>query len=1569
MKRFFTYISIILLILFLAGCAKEITGQEDTIDHSKEAAETIGDEITVTFSVPDGEETKTALGTKDGSSYPVKWSTNDPGRITLNGSAPMASTKDSDTQITATFKPTSGLSVYNFLYRGDEGHDNQVTIPAAQSYYADDFDDAAMPMYAASSTRPSANNGLVTFSHLCSLLKFSITGSKKIDSVTLTAVDANKSLSGTFTIGKTNAGLLNGALTPASGGAGVNFNFAGGSMASGHIQLSDEPFVFYVAIPAGTYEGGITLEIKDNAQGHMTATVMNTNATKTIAAGKVREFDNIVYIPDVDPNLKQIWNRTTFEEFVTAVANGNKTLNARLTPSGASIDLSDIAGSFNSIEDYKGTFDGGGKTLDFIGNNNEDPTPTQPLFATLRGVVKNLTINAKISETSTSEYEIGMFARRVQPSSEIDDIAGLQNCATTASSSVTYTPSGAVSGNACIGGLVGNNRGGTITGCTNNATVTFANNGSSTVHAMQPSIGGVVGRTQKGGDLSTQGDISNCINTGEITCGAKFSQGIYLGGVLGYQVEKAESISGCSNIGTVIASSTCSTTGPLQIGGVIGMGKGAIESCSNLANGKVTTEACSVGTYLCQGGVIGRMNNTSGTYSGLTNAGELNVAATGASTARYIGGVVGRCDEGAGLTQCTNSGKINYTAVDPNETWIGGVVACNTTSGLENCNSTGGELNYSGQTTHGNLYVGGVVGYSTKPITSCSNAMTLNITGTMSCDNNTYKAFGGVVGHLTGANITATNCTNSGAINYGQTINDEGQTYVGGLVGVLTKGEISGGGNSGAFTFSGQNTKRSPSIGGVVGRVMSNETDSGYALSNNVTNSGSIVLNSSVSGSQYLFVGGLVGQHAAGNIYGTNSGSITVTEVHESMMALGGLVGLLAGGSIVSGSANTATGDIALNGWTSNYHSYVGGIVGEISSGSTPTASSGGTVAGVTNAGDITMGSGCVIPRNNYIGGIAGYAGNTISSCSNSGNIVNNYTKTGGAYKSAFGGVVGYGDASLSSCSNTGNVTNNGSTYKDETELGGVVGNMNSGDLTSCSNSGDVTNNGDTYDCEINVAGVVGLLNGGDLTSCSNEGTISNTATSGTNTIQDMQIGGVIGNNKGGNTITSCYNTGAVTNSGAGQKISMGGLAGWSSASTTFTSTCYNTGSISNTGTGSSNPGLCMGGLLGVARGANTLTGNTSVYNYNSGTLLEDSATLKVALGGICGYSDGAASDFAYAQNRSTKTAGDIKIQNNTRDKIYVGGILGMSAVASSFNYANNAGKILFKDLALSSIGQVFAGGIIGGWTASGSQTIDHCTNSGCIECDSSDYGDFEMADSDNPTPLWSCFGGIAGMGAHSSSEALNGTWNSITGKTFTNCTNSAYIWLYTKMRCCVGGVIAYTENDPNGCVCTGNITLKKKKDEEGGGIGTVGDNYHRQITGGVVGLCTSTSVSNAKYNGTLDTNGASPFSYDGGIIGYTYKFNSSGTSITLTNCKVGGSTRGAGTGQGRSAVMVGNSTNTVTYTFTNCKIKKGTISYATGSKVIINSDSDVTEAQCFGGGASGYTVTGGTLPTVADSI
>ena len=1501
-------------LLAFNSCSK--MQEEDPYDESIVATAQDGldgEEVTFTLSVPDYAEsaedgTKTFLGTKNGSSYPVKWSANDPGRITLNGSAPIASNKDSDTQITATFKPASGLNVYNFLYRGDEGHDNQVTIPASQTYYSNDFDDAAMPMYAASAARSNT----VTFSHLCSLLKFSITGNKKIDSVTLTAVDGSKSLSGTFTIGKTGAGLLNGTLTPAAGGGSVNFNFPG------HLQLSGTASVFYIAIPAGTYEGGIDVQILDNDQGHMNFKVLKDNTT--ITAGRVRELETFAYEQVKDPTLKQIWNATTFQEFVTAVAGGEKNLNARLTPSAASIDLSGI--SFNSISDYQGTFDGNGKTLSGL---------TKPMFNDLKGVVKNLTLNSTISITDAADYNLGIFARQVVPSSESDDIAGLQNC--TAQGSITYSPSSALGANPSIGGMVGNNRGGAFINCTNEATVTFADNGSVThTGDRQPSIGGVVGRSQKGGDLNTHGNISNCSNSGTVSCAEQFEGNIMIGGVIGYGVEAAESISGCSNSGLVKAASTCTTTKVLHIGGVAGMFKGTVESCSNLTAGTVTTESGSAaGTYLCQGGVFGRLNNGSETYSGISNAGTVNVAAVGGNTLRLIGGVVGRCNEGATLTECTNSGNINYTASDANKTYIGGVVASNTTSGntLEGCQSTGGTLSYSGATTGADLCVGGVVGYSNRSITNCSNAMTISATGTMARDNNNYICFGGVAGYVTGANNIVTNCTNSGAINYGQTVTGNGQTYVGGLVGAVTKSEISGGGNSGTFTFSGQNTAKPFSIGGIVGRVFSNDTESGYTLSNNVTNSGAIVLNSTVSGSQYAYVGGLIGQHLQGNIYGTNNASITVTEIHESMMALGGIVGYLASGTVSNGT-NTANGDIALNGFVSGYHSYVGGIVGMASGGSSITAG-GGTITGASNAGDITIGSGCTIPRNNYVGGVIGYAGNTVSGASNTGNVVNNYSQSSSSNASTYffsiAGVAGKSAAALSNCYNTGNVTNNGTTYKSEINIGGVVGHCE-GDLTSCSNG------------TTSLAG----------------GTISNTATSGTNSKNDLQVGGVAANNRG-YTFTSCFNKGAVTNSGDGAVLSIGGIAAWSNAGSSYASACYNTGAISNSGASNITTanqkwdvtdkyGVRMGGIVGCAKDANTFAGTSGTYNYNNGSITESSSTKYVAVAGICGWANNVSSGFAYCRNNAD---GDILIENNERINVVVGGILGIAADASiQVSYTRNAGTIEFKELSFPDSGAnqgIFAGGILGvnsvSYEGEGSFTITHCSNRGNIQNNTRSWNSPDLLTNYSGIG-YSYVGGIVGGGDK-------------TGYKYEYCYSRGDIYIYSNLKMRVGGIAGYSNIAPEHCGAYSDVYYMRQYNNAsyGANVGAINTSGAGDL-GGIVGYCNTSGPFNdlTFYGGTLISRASYPAPYGGGIVGEVK------TSCTFSGCNVAGTISGSGK---NSAGLFCGPNGSITVTFSSCNVKSKTKHVGASTQECTSND-HLTLARVFGTGNSGNTTSSATM-------
>ena len=95
MKKIYNYLTFIALAALCFGCAKEIEAPEADFVEEKLAENVPGEELTFIFSVPDSEDTKTALGTKDGSSYPVKWSNGDQNRVSLNGLAPSSSNKDS----------------------------------------------------------------------------------------------------------------------------------------------------------------------------------------------------------------------------------------------------------------------------------------------------------------------------------------------------------------------------------------------------------------------------------------------------------------------------------------------------------------------------------------------------------------------------------------------------------------------------------------------------------------------------------------------------------------------------------------------------------------------------------------------------------------------------------------------------------------------------------------------------------------------------------------------------------------------------------------------------------------------------------------------------------------------------------------------------------------------------------------------------------------------------------------------------------------------------------------------------------------------------------------------------------------------------------------------------------------------------------------------------------------------------------------------------------------------------------------------------------------------------------
>ena len=1055
MKKIYSYISLVALAAVSVGCAKELVSPDE-----------LANEISVNLSVPASAHTKTLLGTKDGSTYPVYWNESDV--ITLNGTAATEFVPSADgTSAAAKFKVTGLVAPYDFLYCGVSGTSDQVSFPAVQNYVADGFDPAAMPMYASL----TSVNGEVAFSHLASLLKLSFSGENKLSSITLTAADESKSLSGKFTIGRNN-NLLDGTLASASAGAALTYSFGDG------LQLSENPSVFYIAVPAGTYEGGIVLEVYDNEAGHMTVKVLDSEEHADLAAGKVCEYDNVVYEPYKEANLIVISDEATLKAFAARVADGEATLNARVTS-----DFN-VTSSWTPVSGYKGIFEGDGKTITGL---------DQPLFATLEGVVKNLTLNSTITASDAEDANWGIFAKAIIPSSEVDDDAGLQNCV--AQGTLTYTPTSAVADATQIGGFVGLNRGGLITNCVNEAVITMGD--GAVAHAGAIHISGVAGLSQAGGDLGTPGEIIDCINAGSVICNAQANNNINIGGMVGYQTGSKETVSGCVNKGTVKAGATCSTTKALHLGGVVGMGNGYIESSSNAGEGEVVSEqGSSAGTFICQGGVAGRINNGSRTYSGLSNAGNLTVAAGGNENYTLVGGVVGRCDEGAEITECeTTGGKITYDVTESTTPlYIGGIVGYIKKPVTLCTNATEIELAEDCVVSN-DLLVGGVAGrIDDAEITSCTNNATL----TNACSSTTYLQLGGIVGWNN--KTTLTDCENTGSVT--NTADSDGRIYVGGIT-AEASGAVSGCENSGNIENSGASEEEWNVIGGVAGM------NSGADLTECV-NKGEIYNHCNATG---IHIGGVTGFVNADAVYDkcTNDGEVAISNGFKvssgDHITVGGVVGRSAAKVSYDECVNNGYVHVHISNNATTAAVYVGGIFGdnvkkdisclnsenngmvELYNEKSPTSlqdyALGGIAGRISQIGGTTVISGCKNKNELYIkanrgiiGGIAGqFFDGQIINCTNTSKIVYSRNKSYKMYIAA-GGIVGdaYGKAEkIADCFNAGEVLSLSLTgeYVMGNYVGGVIGWLeNPCVVTDCINTGKVTcSTGEKNDYVAAIAG------------------------------------------------------------------------------------------------------------------------------------------------------------------------------------------------------------------------------------------------------------------------------------------------------------------------------------------------------------------------------------------------------------------------------------------------------------------------------------------------------------------
>ena len=250
---------------------------------------------------------------------------------------------------------------------------------------------------------------------------------------------------------------------------------------------------------------------------------------------------------------------------------------------------------------YRGTFDGNNHTISglYVNDANADCIG---LFgcADSGSTIKNVTI--------ADSY----FAGKSSVGGVCGDNSGgtISGC----------TNSGTVSGTDQVGGVCGDNSGGTVSGCTN----------SGAVSGTGPRVGGVCGYCSNGyNDSST---VSDCVNTGTVD-----GSGSSVGGVCGFISETT--VSGCYNTGVVRGSGdfiggvcglsyeendtirNCYSTGAVggngnYVGGVCGYNYGTLQSCYNTGTVEGNSNVGGVCGYNKPSGKISLCYFNSATYQG-----------------------------------------------------------------------------------------------------------------------------------------------------------------------------------------------------------------------------------------------------------------------------------------------------------------------------------------------------------------------------------------------------------------------------------------------------------------------------------------------------------------------------------------------------------------------------------------------------------------------------------------------------------------------------------------------------------------------------------------------------------------------------------------------------------------------------------------------------------------------------------------------------------------------------------------------------------------------------------------
>ena len=790
------------------------------------------------------EESRTQLGEKAGSVYPLYWSEGD--KISVNGVESNAAVIGGNGSV-ATFA-VSGTLATPYCIAYPAANAGEVVFAAQQSYTEGTFSNGASTMYGY-----SENGGGVSMNHLTGVLKVGVVGEHKLVLAQVSTVD-RAPIAGQFTLDFTTGEL---AATAASKEV-IEYSFGEG------VQLSSEATYLHLAVPAGVYDE-LYVTLYDADGGVMYATV-KAGDSKPLTVGKVREFsNNIIYAPS--SSVYVIRDKESLKGFAAAVneAGSAYTNDALLV---ADVDMTGEDWTSINWKSANSSTDGVAQLATFHGNGYAIKGLNAPLFDTLTANVKGLHLR-DVNINETVRPNVGSLARWLRASKVDEAIAKplISHCSTTGQITIecnefTYDANRELAAYApfAAGGLVATCLSADIEDCVNEIDMDIKQIvTSSNTTTIYPWIGGIVGEIESIDRsvytaeycsnfrrLTNKGDLKyHDPYAGEYTASKYSPIRVSLGGVIGSLATKAY---------------TC-----------------ALHDLKNYGNIYLSG---TLGHDCFIAGVVGRPATADG--RNFYNYGDINFIAEGESRGvrqAYIGGVIAisHAVEHNNYDNLHNYGKINLKNIQFLSLCVGGVSGCtlsnkeyvetNKMSNLTNSAPITVEdcAQFSGHSNNAYFRVGGVSAWIQHTLNDCVN----NKEGVITVKNTTvynkesaYNGFciGGIVGYKTV--FVANNCTNEAEINVDltttgdNTLTNAGYNCVniGGILGWKSDSTGDNLVNNGNINVSGTYFGRLR-VGGIIG--------TSYATTSlawtNLTNNGKVTIKDGTTANHGVNIGGIMG--------------------------------------------------------------------------------------------------------------------------------------------------------------------------------------------------------------------------------------------------------------------------------------------------------------------------------------------------------------------------------------------------------------------------------------------------------------------------------------------------------------------------------------------------------------------------------------------------------------------------------------------------------------------------------------------------------------------------------------